>query len=96
MTTDRDSQMAAAGPSEALRSVATLAAAVSQEIRWWSSSATSTSSSEADAPERAGYPTTTMIDTLTWLTQIERTSGGGFFATHPATSDRIEALRDVC
>jgi len=34
-----------------------------------------------------------MPATLTWLMQTEGTSGGGFFANHPATSDRIEALR---
>jgi len=48
-----------------------------------------------DILKRAGYPAATMMNTLTWLTQIESTSGGGFFATHPATSDRIEALRKV-
>jgi predicted Zn-dependent protease len=48
-----------------------------------------------DILKRAGYPAATMMNTLTWLTQIESTSGGGFFATHPATSDRIEALRNV-
>ena len=36
-----------------------------------------------------------MIQTLTWLMQTEGTSGGGFFATHPATGDRIEALRKL-
>ena len=35
------------------------------------------------------------MNTLRWLTQLEGTSGGVFFATHPATSDRIEALRNV-
>jgi len=34
-----------------------------------------------------------MINTLTWLTETEDTSGGGFFATHPAMADRIEALK---
>ena len=48
-----------------------------------------------DTLKRAGYPAATMMNTLTWLTQIESTSGDGFFATHPATSDRIEALRSV-
>jgi len=48
-----------------------------------------------DILKRAGYPAATMVNTLTWLTQIEGTNGGGFFATHPATGDRIEALRDV-
>jgi predicted Zn-dependent protease len=45
--------------------------------------------------KRAGYPAATMLDTLTWLGQTEGTEGGGFFATHPATIDRIEALRTV-
>jgi len=48
-----------------------------------------------DILKRAQYPATTMIDTLTWLIQTEGASSGGFFATHPATADRIEALRDV-
>src|SRR5262245_26818157 len=43
--------------------------------------------------QRAGYPKDTMINTLIWLQQIEGGSGGGFFATHPATGDRIEALK---
>ena len=35
-----------------------------------------------------------MINTLTWLMQTVGGSGSeGFFATHPATGDRIEALR---
>jgi predicted Zn-dependent protease len=34
-----------------------------------------------------------MADTLTWLMQAEGGSGGGFFATHPATADRIERVR---
>ncbi len=43
---------------------------------------------------RAGYDgKTIMVNTLTWLTTAEGTSGGGFFATHPATGDRIQALR---
>jgi predicted Zn-dependent protease len=48
-----------------------------------------------DILERAGYPAETMMNTLTWLNRIEGTDGGGFFATHPATADRIEALHDV-
>ena len=48
-----------------------------------------------DILTRAGYPTQTMLNTLTWLAQTEGTEGGGFFATHPATADRIEALRSV-
>jgi Zn-dependent protease with chaperone function len=46
-----------------------------------------------DILKRAGYPAATMLDTLTWLGQTEGMDGGGFFATHPATTDRIEALR---
>ena len=42
---------------------------------------------------RAGYPKQMMIDTLTWLMQTSGSDHGGFFATHPGTGDRIEALR---
>ena len=48
-----------------------------------------------DILKRAGYPAATMLNTLMWLGQTEGTDGGGFFATHPATADRIEALRNV-
>ena len=34
-----------------------------------------------------------MGDTLTWLMQTEGASGGGFFATHPATEDRVQRVR---
>jgi len=44
---------------------------------------------------RIGKPKEQMIDALTWLTQVEGNSKGGFFATHPATGDRIEALRQM-
>jgi len=45
---------------------------------------------------RAGYDGKTMMaNTLTWLQQSEGASGGGFFATHPATGDRIQAIRDL-
>ena len=47
----------------------------------------------AEILERAGYSKDVMIDTLTWLNETEGASGGGFFATHPATGDRIEALK---
>jgi predicted Zn-dependent protease len=42
---------------------------------------------------RAGQPREVMVETLTWLLQTEGGSSGGFFATHPATQDRIEALK---
>jgi predicted Zn-dependent protease len=48
-----------------------------------------------DVLKRAGYPAETMMNTLTWLTQMEGADGGGFFSTHPAAADRIEALRNV-
>jgi Zn-dependent protease with chaperone function len=48
----------------------------------------------AEILQRAGLSPTVMIDTLSWLMQIEGTGGsGGFFATHPGTQDRIEALK---
>ncbi len=34
-----------------------------------------------------------MADTLTWLMQTEGRGSGGFFATHPATEDRIQRVR---
>lgn len=43
--------------------------------------------------QKAGRSPDIMADTLTWLMQTEGGSSGGFFATHPATGDRIEALR---
>jgi Zn-dependent protease with chaperone function len=49
----------------------------------------------AEILQKAGMPgRDVMANTLTWLMQTEGgSSGGGFFATHPATTDRIEALR---
>jgi predicted Zn-dependent protease len=43
--------------------------------------------------ERAGYSKNTMVNTLTWLMQRNGDTGGGIFATHPATSERIQALQ---
>jgi predicted Zn-dependent protease len=45
--------------------------------------------------KRAGYSKATMIDTLAWLMRRNGDSGGGFLASHPATSDRIKALQSV-
>ncbi len=48
----------------------------------------------AEILQKAGMPgREVMADTLTWLMQTEGASKGGFFATHPATADRIEAIR---
>lgn len=47
----------------------------------------------AELLKRAGYSPKVMEETLTWLLNTEGTGGGGFFATHPATDDRIAALR---
>jgi Zn-dependent protease with chaperone function len=33
-----------------------------------------------------------MADALSWLTQVEGGGAGGFFSTHPATAERIEAV----
>lgn len=55
--------------------------------------------SEADAHaveimKRAGYDgKATMAGALTWIGQTEGEGGGGFFATHPATGDRIRAVQ---
>lgn len=45
--------------------------------------------------ERAGYPKQTMIDTLNWLVRLNGDNGGGLLSTHPATSERIRALRSM-
>ena len=34
-----------------------------------------------------------MATTLTWLMQVEGAGSGGFFATHPATDDRIQRVQ---
>jgi Zn-dependent protease with chaperone function len=48
----------------------------------------------AEILQKAGLPgRDVMANTLTWLMQTEGGSKGGFFATHPATADRIEAIR---
>ncbi len=44
--------------------------------------------------ERAGYSKRTMVDTLTWLMQRAGNSGGGL-SSHPATSERIQALQSL-
>ena len=45
---------------------------------------------------RAGYSKEVMIDTLTWLMRTSGDGGGGgFLSTHPATEDRIDALRKL-
>lgn len=50
-----------------------------------------------DILRRAGapQPKQEMIDTLEWLKQQEGAGGGGFFATHPGTGDRIQALQKL-
>jgi Zn-dependent protease with chaperone function len=48
----------------------------------------------AEILQKAGMPgREVMANTLTWLMRTEGGSSGGFFATHPATADRIEALK---
>jgi predicted Zn-dependent protease len=44
---------------------------------------------------RAGYSKEVMIETLTWLLRASKGGGGGFLSTHPATEDRIDALRKM-
>ncbi len=45
--------------------------------------------------QRVGYSKATMTNTLAWLMRRHGDSGGGLFATHPATSERIRALRKL-
>ena len=53
---------------------------------------------EADAHavtimRRAGYDgKALMANSLSWLAKTEGDSGGGFFASHPATGDRVQAV----
>jgi Zn-dependent protease with chaperone function len=47
----------------------------------------------AELLQRIGSSKQVMIDTLQWLLATEGGSPGGFFATHPATAERIEALK---
>jgi len=42
---------------------------------------------------RAGFSKEVMINTLTWVMRSSKGGGGGFLSTHPATEDRIDALR---
>ena len=49
-----------------------------------------------DILRRAGYDgKTMMVNTLSWLQQTEGASKGGFFATHPGTADRIQAVQNM-
>jgi len=41
---------------------------------------------------RINRPKEVMVNTLKWLMQTAGAGSGGFFSTHPATDDRIEAL----
>jgi predicted Zn-dependent protease len=55
---------------------------------------------EADAHgvqilERTGQSRQVMIDTLNWLISQTGGSKGGFLATHPGTSERVEALKQL-
>jgi predicted Zn-dependent protease len=44
---------------------------------------------------RAGYSKQALIDALSWIARSSGGGGkGGFLSTHPATSERIEALKD--
>ena len=47
----------------------------------------------AELLKRVGSTKQSMINTLSWLMKVEGSSPGGFFSTHPATGDRIEALQ---
>lgn len=47
----------------------------------------------AELLRRIGSSKQVMIDTLQWLVQTEGGSPGGFFSTHPASAERIEALK---
>lgn len=42
---------------------------------------------------RVGYSKDVIIRSLSWIMQVEGNSGGGILSTHPATDERIRALR---
>ena len=44
---------------------------------------------------RAGYSKEVLINALTWVSKAAGDGGGGFLSTHPATADRIDALKKV-
>jgi len=44
---------------------------------------------------RAGYSKEVMIDALSWVMSSGGDRGGGFLSTHPATADRIDAIRSL-
>jgi predicted Zn-dependent protease len=46
-----------------------------------------------DILNRAGYSKTDLINSLEWIERQSGGGGGGFLSTHPATADRIEALK---
>lgn len=43
---------------------------------------------------QAGYSKDTLIAALSWIAADSGAGGGGFLSTHPATKDRIEALKN--
>jgi predicted Zn-dependent protease len=45
--------------------------------------------------QRAGYPKEVMMEALAWVMKNSPQDGGGFLSTHPATSERIDALRQL-
>jgi predicted Zn-dependent protease len=45
--------------------------------------------------QRAGYSKNTMVNTLDWLMRRNGDSGGDILSTHPATSERIQALHSL-
>jgi predicted Zn-dependent protease len=42
---------------------------------------------------RAGYSKDPMVKALAWILQVQGNNGGGLLSTHPATEERIRALR---
>ncbi len=49
-----------------------------------------------DILRRAGYDgKALMVSTLSWLKATEGGGSGGFFATHPGTDDRIQAVQQL-
>jgi predicted Zn-dependent protease len=48
-----------------------------------------------DILRRAGHSKAVLINALSWVTRTSGDGGGGFLSTHPATADRIDALKQL-
>jgi predicted Zn-dependent protease len=45
--------------------------------------------------ERAGYSKQSLVNALNWVMKTSGGGKGGFLSSHPATEDRLDALRNM-